>query len=68
MLRFETGSQAWVINPVTEEVGDEPTVIVRAAAGDLLLLVYGRIGLEDDRFVVTGDGRFLAEWLAASAL
>jgi uncharacterized protein (TIGR03083 family) len=68
VLRFETGSRAWVISPVTKEVEDEPTAIVRAAAGDLLLLVYGRIGLEDDRFVVTGDGRFLAEWLAASAL
>lgn len=68
MLRFETGSQAWVINPVTEEVGDEPTVIVRAAAGDLLLLVYGRIGLEDGRVTVSGDEGFLGEWLAVSAL
>jgi hypothetical protein len=68
VLRFETGAHAWVINPVAEPVEGEPTATVRAAAGDLLLLVYGRIGLEDDGIAVTGDRRFLGEWLAASAL
>jgi len=69
VLRFETSSgEAWVINAVAEVVSAEPAVIVRADAGDLLLLVYGRIGLEDGRVAVSGDQGFLREWLAASAL
>lgn len=69
VLRFEAASgEAWTINAVGDTVESEPAAIVRAAAGDLLLLVYGRIGLEDDRVNVFGDRGFLAEWLAASAL
>jgi uncharacterized protein (TIGR03083 family) len=69
VLRLEAASgEAWMINSAVDVVEDEPAAIVRAAAGDLLLLVYGRIGLEDDRITVSGDRRFLAEWLAASAL
>jgi uncharacterized protein (TIGR03083 family) len=69
LLRFEAASgQAWTINAVCDPVDGDPAVVVRAAAGDLLLLVYGRIGLEDDRVGVVGDRRFVGEWLAASAL
>lgn len=43
------------------------TVAVRAAAGDLLLLVYGRLGPPDDRLTVFGDQSLLERWLEHTA-
>jgi uncharacterized protein (TIGR03083 family) len=45
-----------------------PSVTVEGSASDLLLLTYGRLPPADDRFAVTGDGQFLAQWLEKSAL
>jgi uncharacterized protein (TIGR03083 family) len=39
------------------------TAAVRGAASDLLLLVYGRLPLEDARFTVEGDGGWAARTL-----
>jgi MDMPI C-terminal domain len=43
-------------------------VSAEGAAGDLLLLVYGRVKPTDNRFRVIGDSRLLAGWLEKSAL
>lgn len=45
----------------------EGSVAVRASAGDLLLLVYGRLRPDDDRLTVSGDRDLLTAWLAAGA-
>ncbi|HEX6499878.1 MAG TPA: maleylpyruvate isomerase family mycothiol-dependent enzyme [Micromonosporaceae bacterium] len=47
---------------------DRAHVTVEAGAGDLLLLVYGRLAPTDQRFAVTGDRALLREWLEKSAL
>ncbi|WP_067178175.1 maleylpyruvate isomerase family mycothiol-dependent enzyme [Microtetraspora niveoalba] len=44
------------------------TVAVRGTAGDLLLLVYGRLRPDGGRFEVFGDERLLARWLENSAI
>jgi len=44
------------------------TVTAAGSAGDLLLLVYGRLAPGDDRFAVAGEARLLSQWLAKSAL
>ncbi|WHM39889.1 hypothetical protein [Streptomyces sp. BPTC-684] len=48
-------------------VGDA-TVTVEGAAGELLLLVYGRRAPGDEEFTVTGEREVLDAWLAATAL
>lgn len=62
----------WMIRPggggFTWERGHgKGDVAVRATAGDLLLLVYGRLRADDDRLTVFGDVDPLAAWLAATA-
>lgn len=47
---------------------DVASVTAEGAAGDLLLLGYGRLTPADQRFAVTGDRALLAEWLERSAL
>lgn len=47
---------------------DAASVTAEGAAGDLLLLAYGRLAPTDQRFAVTGDRALLAEWLERSAL
>jgi uncharacterized protein (TIGR03083 family) len=44
------------------------TVTTRATTGDLLLLVYGRLRPEDERFTVVGNRELLTSWLKATAL
>ncbi|MEU9012475.1 maleylpyruvate isomerase family mycothiol-dependent enzyme [Streptomyces sp. NPDC048479] len=46
----------------------EAAVGVEAAAGDLLLLVHGRLRADDERFRVVGDRAVLDAWLGATAL
>ncbi|MFI2371258.1 maleylpyruvate isomerase family mycothiol-dependent enzyme [Streptomyces sp. NPDC018833] len=43
-----------------------PSVHVAGPTGDLLLLMYGRRGVDDPRFRVTGDPAVLTAWLAAT--
>ncbi|UQI45298.1 maleylpyruvate isomerase family mycothiol-dependent enzyme [Streptomyces sp. HU2014] len=55
-----------------EAAGREPEgtgadVSVRAAAADLLLFLYGRLGHDSDAFRVDGDEELLARWTANSA-
>jgi len=44
------------------------TVTAEGAAGDLLLVIYGRLPVAGDRFAVTGDDQLLTDWLAKCAL
>jgi uncharacterized protein (TIGR03083 family) len=44
------------------------TVSAEGAAGDLLLLVYGRLKPTDNRFRIIGDSQLLADWLEKSEL
>lgn len=62
----------WLITP--EPAGFSSTrgagpAEVRAAgsAGDLLLLIYGRLQPADERFAVTGDSQLLTDWLEHAA-
>ena len=43
-------------------------VAARGAAGDLLLLVYGRLQADDERFQRFGDTALLDRWLRLSAI
>jgi uncharacterized protein (TIGR03083 family) len=68
----DTGTE-WVIKigggGFTWERGhSEGTATARATAGDLLLLVYGRLRPEHERITTAGDRELLASWLAATAL
>ncbi|NUK24598.1 maleylpyruvate isomerase family mycothiol-dependent enzyme [Streptomyces lunaelactis] len=60
-ITFGGGSFAW-----TRSAG-EAAAGVEATAGDLLLLVYGRVPADDERYGITGDRAVLDAWLAASA-
>jgi hypothetical protein len=43
------------------------SVAVRGTTSDLLLLTYGRLRPDDERFAVFGDQELLSSWLAAAA-
>ena len=45
----------------------EASAAVEATAGDLLLLVYGRLRADDARFGISGNRTVLDAWLAATA-
>ncbi|WP_405809741.1 maleylpyruvate isomerase family mycothiol-dependent enzyme [Streptomyces sp. NBC_00210] len=45
----------------------EASAAVEATAGDLLLLVYGRLRADEARFGISGDRAVLDAWLAATA-
>lgn len=47
--------------------GGGGAVAVRGAAGDLLLLLYGRLSPEERAFTVEGDGELLGGWLRGIA-
>lgn len=62
----------WIITPGPEEFTWEHghgkgAVAVRAAASDLLLLVYGRLKPVDGRVTVFGDASLLQGWLDTTA-
>jgi uncharacterized protein (TIGR03083 family) len=62
LIRLEPDGFRW-------ERGDgAATVTVTAGTGDLLLLVYGRRALRDDRFELVGDVPVLERWLERAAL
>jgi uncharacterized protein (TIGR03083 family) len=64
-IRLEPDGYAWAREPA----GDLPaTGAVTADAGDLLLWMYGRIGPDDARVAVSGDGDLVARWRRDSAL
>lgn len=44
--------------------GDEGTAEVTGSPGDLLLLLYGRLGAGDPRLTVSGTGSLLTDWLS----
>lgn len=48
--------------------GGDATVTVEGAAGELLLLFYGRRAPGDEEFTVTGEREVLDAWLGATAL
>ncbi|MFF5637991.1 maleylpyruvate isomerase N-terminal domain-containing protein [Streptomyces sp. NPDC012825] len=52
----------------TRDTGAEPTAVVEADAGELLLLLHRRYGADDPCFTHTGDRSLLDDWLAATAL
>ncbi|MEV5239434.1 maleylpyruvate isomerase family mycothiol-dependent enzyme [Streptomyces cinnamoneus] len=54
---------------VGDDEGDEGAAdaTVQAAAGDLLLLMYGRLDRRSDAFEVHGDEELLTRWFARSA-
>lgn len=61
-ISFGGGGFAW-----TKSEG-AAAASVGATAGDLLLLVYGRLRADDTRFGISGDRAILDAWLAATAL
>ncbi|MCO5994517.1 maleylpyruvate isomerase family mycothiol-dependent enzyme [Actinoallomurus rhizosphaericola] len=72
-LHATDGDGEWMIRPgdggFTWERGHgKGTTAVRAATGDLLLLVYGRLRPDDERLEVFGDRDLLSAWLAATGL
>ncbi|GAA4606081.1 hypothetical protein GCM10023195_21500 [Actinoallomurus liliacearum] len=72
-LHATDGDGEWMIRPgdggFTWERGHgKGTAAVRAATGDLLLLVYGRLRPDDERLEVFGDRDLLSAWLTATAL
>ena len=63
----------WMIHLAPEGFGWEHhhgkgTVAVRAPSTDLLLLVYGRRPLADQRYTVFGEGSVMDSWLLNSAI
>lgn len=61
-ISFGGGGFAWTKSDGAAAAG------IEAVAGDLLLLVYGRLRADDARFAVSGDRTVLDAWLAATAL
>jgi len=61
-ISFGGGGFAWTKSDGAAAAG------VKATAGDLLLLVYGRLRADDARFGISGDRAILDAWLAATAL
>ncbi|MDQ0945035.1 maleylpyruvate isomerase family mycothiol-dependent enzyme [Streptomyces sp. V1I1] len=61
-ISFGGGGFAWTKGDGSATAG------VKATAGDLLLLVYGRLRADDARFGISGDRAILDAWLAATAL
>ncbi|MFC4611169.1 maleylpyruvate isomerase family mycothiol-dependent enzyme [Streptomyces maoxianensis] len=61
-IGFGGGGFAWTKSDGSSAVG------VEATAGDLMLLVYGRLSADDARFGISGDRAILDAWLAATAL
>lgn len=62
----------WIVRlgpdgPSWERGHEKATTAVRGAAGDLALLVYGRLRPPDDRLALFGDADLLDSWLAATA-
>jgi uncharacterized protein (TIGR03083 family) len=73
VLRSTDGDESWLIRLLPDEFrwergGTDATVSVAAGIADLMLLLYARRPLDDDRFAVVGDDRVLARWLECSAL
>jgi uncharacterized protein (TIGR03083 family) len=71
-LHATDGEGEWTVTLGAERATWEPghakgTVAVRGAAGDLLLLLWGRYGL-GDRFTVFGDEELLSGWLVAATV
>lgn len=68
-LHATDGDGEWLIGMGSEfrwERGhDKADVAVRGTAGDLLLLVHGRLSPSDERFEVFGDHESLGRWLTA---
>lgn len=72
-LRSTETSDRWLIRLLPDEFrwergGADATVGVAAGTWDLLLLLYARRPMSDDRFEVAGDVSVLARWLECSAL
>ena len=77
-LRSTDRGESWLIRLLPDEFRwereapdaavDVATVGVAAGTADLMLLLYARRPLNDDRFAVVGDDRVLARWLECSAL
>jgi uncharacterized protein (TIGR03083 family) len=66
------GEGEWLVRRTRAGVIVEPThakadVAVRGSAGDLFLLIMGRLPADDERFEVHGDGNALDEWLAKTS-
>ncbi|MFC0114084.1 maleylpyruvate isomerase family mycothiol-dependent enzyme [Kibdelosporangium aridum] len=70
-LRLRANGNAWLItrNPdgvAWQRSDDDADVTVSASAQDLLLLFYGRLGIDD--VTVTGDRDLISHWLVNTAL
>ena len=77
-LRSTDSGESWLIRLLPDEFRwerqapdaevDVATVGVAAGTADLMLLLYARRPIDDDRFAVVGDDRVLTRWLECSAL
>ena len=77
-MQSTDGGESWSIRLLPDEFRweregpgaavDVATVGVAAGTAELMLLLYGRRPMNDDRFAVVGDDRVLARWLECSAL
>ncbi|MFR9798750.1 maleylpyruvate isomerase family mycothiol-dependent enzyme [Streptomyces sp. MS06] len=69
------GDERWLVRLRPDGFGLDPAhaaaddgdAVVRGAAADLLLLVYGRVSLDGGLVSVEGDGELLEHWFANSA-